>query len=379
MILDEAQLLPTEFLNPILAAMRVLSEHYGVTFVICTATQPALEEQDDSPDFPGLPKGTVREIVRDVPALYRDLKRVEVTVPSDLRTPKTWEDLAEELKDQERVLCVVSDRKSCRELYSLMPKGTYHLSALMCAQHRSERIAEIKNKLKSDESVRVVSTQLVEAGVDIDFPVVYRALAGLDSIAQAAGRCNREGAMNADGTLGRVVVFVPQRKSPPGILRKASETATCMMEAGLRDPIDHSVFAPYFSELYWKVNSLDEKDILKKLRPEPPDCGIQFREAAAAFRIIDDGTQRAILVPYDEGEKLIKQLKTGGPTRNLLRKLQRYSVNVYNNQFDTLRDRGSLEEVSPEVFALTCTVEYDRDIGLLVDETPRDPESYIAS
>lgn len=376
-VLDEAQLLPVEYLEPILAAMRLLSEHYGTSFVICTATQPVLEKQDDFPQFPGLPRASIREIVGDVPALYRDLRRVEVVKPEDLRTATSWDELSPKLRACERVLCVVSDRKSCRELYALMPEGSYHLSALMCAQHRSERIAEIKEKLKNGESVRLISTQLVEAGVDISFPIVYRAMAGLDSIAQAAGRCNREGELNAAGELGKVVVFVPPRKAPPGILRKASETAVCMLESGLEDPIDNTAFAPYFSELYWKANSLDGKGIMRLLEPDKLDCGIQFRSAAEAFQIIDAGSQRTVLVPYGEGEQLIGELKAMGPERWLLRKLQRYSVNVYLNQFNALLARGSIEEVSPGLFALTCAIEYDKDIGLLVDEMPTDPASFI--
>lgn len=376
-ILDEAQLVPVEYLEPILATMKLLCEHYKITFVICTATQPALEKQKDFPSFPGFTMGSIREIIHDVPALYRGLKRIEVETPRDYALPMTWDELANDISGCKQVLCIVSDRRSCRELYALMPKGSYHLSALMCPQHRSEIIAEIKEHLKSGEAVRVVSTQLVEAGVDIDFPVVYRAMAGLDSIAQAAGRCNREGALLKEGRLGRLVIFVPPRKAPVGILRKASETATLMLERGLVDPIDHSVFASYFSELYWKANSLDGKGIIKLLTPDRSECGIQFRSAAEAFRVIDDSIQRTVLVPYGEGEKLIRELKALAPERWLLRKLQRYSVNIYLNQFAALRDRGSIEEVAPGIFALTCRIEYDDTIGLLVDEMPRDPMAYI--
>jgi CRISPR-associated endonuclease/helicase Cas3 len=376
-ILDEAQLVPVEYLEPILAAMKLLCEHYKVSFVICTATQPAFEKQDDFPFFPGFTKGTVREIIRDVPTLYNGLRRVEVQAPTDYRTPITWNDLATDIKKSDQALCIVSDRRSCRELYALLPQGSYHLSALMCPQHRSDVIAKIKENLKAGESVRMVSTQLVEAGVDIDFPVVYRAMAGLDSIAQAAGRCNREGKLNKDGKFGRVVVFIPPRKAPVGILRKASETATRMLEAGLDDPIDHSVFAPYFSELYWMANSLDGKGIIELLTPDIAECGIQFRSAAEAFRIIDDSMQGTILVPYGEGEKLIGELKALGPERWLLRKLQRYSVNIYANQFADLRNRGSIEEVSPGIFVLICDIEYDATVGLLVEEMPRDPATYI--
>jgi len=376
-VLDEAQLVPTEYLQPILAAMKLLSEHYGVTFILCTATQPAFEAQDNFSYFPGLPKGSVREIIQDIPKLYHDLKRVEV-MPIDTITIRGWEDIAEELKSFERVLCVVSDRKSCRELHALMPTGTYHLSALMCPQHRSDCIAEIKDRLKIEEHVRVISTQLVEAGVDIDFPVVYRAIAGLDSIAQSAGRCNREGKLRSNTGLGRVVVFTPPRKPPVGILRKASETTVRLLDSGLKDPIDHAAFGSYFAELYWKVNSLDKKKVMEMLSPDMEDFGIKFRTAGETFHFIDDSLQKTILVPYAEGEKLIEELKAIGADRWLLRKLQRYSVNIYNEQFNILLNRGSIEEVTPGIFALSCKMEYDDAVGLLIDEMPNDPASFIS-
>jgi CRISPR-associated endonuclease/helicase Cas3 len=375
-ILDEAQLLPVEFLEPILRTMELLVEHYQVSFVICTATQPALEKQVDVSDFPGITKGAIREIIRDVPALYRSLKRVEVKVPEDLKTPQSWKDVAEELKEYESVLCVVSDRKSCRELFHLMPKGTYHLSALMCAQHRSDIIAKIKEDLKAGKLARVVSTQLVEAGVDLDFPVVYRAMAGLDSIAQAAGRCNREGKLNTQGRLGKVVVFIPPKKSPPGILRKATETAIGMLRNGLANLLDQSVFPPYFSELYWKANNLDAKGIINLLTPEHDISDISFRSAAEVFSLIDDTRQRSILVPYGEGATLIDLLVKKGPERRLLRKLQRYMVNVYTYEFDDLLNRGSIKEISPGIFSLICAVEYDQDTGLKTDTELFDPEKY---
>ncbi|HZK19892.1 MAG TPA: CRISPR-associated endonuclease Cas3'', partial [Treponemataceae bacterium] len=238
-IFDEAQLIPVEFLQPILETVKLLSTQYKSSFVFCTATQPVFETPTQFPQFPGFPQNSIREIITDAQSLYTDLKRVKVET-IDTKTMRTWEDLSEELASYERVLCIVSDRKSCRELHSLMPQGTYHLSALLCPQHRSEIIAEIKEKLVGIGPVRVISTQLVEAGVDIDFPVVYRAMAGLDSIAQAAGRCNREGLLK--NAVGKVVVFVPPRKAPVGMLRKASETASFLFETGLKDVLDYQSY-----------------------------------------------------------------------------------------------------------------------------------------
>jgi CRISPR-associated endonuclease/helicase Cas3 len=377
-ILDEAQLIPTDYLEPILETMRLLTEHYRVSFVVCTATQPVFEKQKAFPSFSGLPEGSVREIIRDVSGLYKNLERVKVEFPQGLSVPIEWKYLAEELSRYEQVLCVVSDRKSCRELHALMPKGTYHLSALMCAQHRSDVISEIKTKLEREECIRVISTQLVEAGVDMDFPVVYRALAGLDSIAQAAGRCNREGKLNIKGELGKVVVFKAPRKAPTGMLRKAYETAERMISNGIKNIIDKSVFPSYFTELYWKANSLDTNNIMKLLKPELPDWGIQFRSAAEGFKIINDAYQRTIIVPYGEGEKWIELLKKNAiSTTILLRKLQRYTINTYTDQFSCLQNRGSLEEIIPGIFALNNKIEYNEQIGLLIDEMPNDPEDFM--
>jgi len=377
-VLDEAQLVPADYLIPILKSMQLLVEHYQVSFVISTATQPAFKERIVGGKlFPGLKK--MKEIMgddKDIELLYQSLKRNRVQFPDDIYAPLSWEEIADQLQQYEQVLCIVSDRKSCRELHSLMPEGTFHLSALMCGQHRSQMIKTIKQKLNNKEPVRVISTQLVEAGVDFDFPVVYRAFAGLDSIAQAAGRCNREGNLP---DLGQVIVFIAPRKAPMGILRKAAETTANIVVTNHEDPLRHDMYEKYFSELYWKANSLDSKEIVNLLDPYQNDlqeCSIFFRTAAGRFRIIDDSLQKSILVPFDKGEKFINLLKYSGPDRGLMRKLQRYTVNIYNNEFNQLLKRGSIFEVSSGIFALVSSAEYSEVIGLMV-ETSFDPEKFI--
>lgn len=377
-ILDEAQLIPPDYLKPILKSLQLLVDYYSVSLVISTATQPALESRQVGQEkFEGLTAGKIREIITDVDSLYEDLKRVEVNLPESFDEALSLSEIAARCSQHDRVLCVVSDRKSCRELHKLMPKGTIHLSALMCGQHRSDRITQIKEKLKTDEPVRVISTQLVEAGVDLDFPVVYRAIAGLDSIAQAAGRCNREGLLEK----GEVFVFVSEKKSPPGILRKASETTQNILYGRRDDPLTRENFDRFFKELYWKANSLDTKDIVSLLSPDIDCFGIQFRTASDRFKLIDDSMQKAIIVKYGKGEKLLEdiRLNTGNPAclKLLLRKLQRYSVNVYTNDFNRLLQRRSIVEVVPGVFALTTSMEYSDDTGLLVDENSADPESFV--
>lgn len=374
-ILDEAQLVPPRYLAPILESIQLLVEHYGVSFVISTATKPAFDiDAINGTKFCGLKK--IKEIIgsqEEVKSLYESLKRVKTEIPADLNKINTWEEISSQLKENRQVLCIVSDRKSCRELHSLMPKGTFHLSALMCGQHRSDVINLIKQKLAKDEEVRVISTQLVEAGVDLDFPVVYRSFAGLDSISQAAGRCNREGKLD---NMGRVVVFVSPRNPPKGVLRKAADATRGILSLKPEDPLEFCLFNPFFKDLYQKVNSLDEKDIIPLLNPDS-DFGMCFKTAAEQFKIIDDSMQKTILVPYREGESMIAQLKTKGPERWLMRKLQRFSVNVYNEEFDLLVKKGSVEEIYPGIYALTFGLDYTEETGLLVQETSYDPENFI--
>lgn len=378
-VFDEAQLLPVELLHPVLGSIEQLATHYRTSLVFCTATQPSFEKSSIFPSFPGFEKGSVREIVKDVSSLFRILKRVDIEL-CDPKIQISWEDLATRLVTFDKVLCIVSDRKSCRELHALMPPGTIHLSALMCPQHRSEIIKQIKERLKADKPVRVISTQLVEAGVDIDFPVVFRALAGIDSIVQASGRCNREGRLV--GQLGQVILFNPTRKPPAGILRKASEITEMHLHEAPIDFFNADLYKNYFTALYWKADSLDSHHILNLLKPDSKTLGIQFRSAAQAFKLIDDSNSETILIPYGAGKSLIERLQfidtqMEPSARYLFRKLQRYTVSIYKNQFQALLRRGSLKEVYPKVFALQCAVEYSESVGLLIDELPSDPTAYI--
>ena len=375
-VLDEVQLVPIQFLYPILETMQLLVDHYQVSFVLSTATQPAFGEHTmGESKFKGLKN--ITEIIGnidEVKTLYNSLKRVTVEIPEELSTPSPWDVIASELKQHDQVLCIVSDRKSCRELYHLMPQGTYHLSALMCGRHRSAIIETIKAKLARQEPVRVISTQLVEAGVDMDFPVVYRAMAGLDSIAQAAGRCNREGRLPEPG---RVVVFNPPRKPPIGLLRKATDTTRGIFAMKPADILDYDLYTQYFKELYGKANSLDSKDIIPLLKPDKGELIIAFRTAAERFRMIDDSMQKPIVVRWDGSSDLIERLRHEGPSRMMMRKLQRYTVNIYNHDFNVMLQRGSLEEVHPHIFALTSEIEYSKDFGLIIEPILYDPEEMI--
>jgi len=365
-ILDEAQLLPPNLLTPCIDAMNQLTRYYGVTMVLSTATQPALSTLP-SP-CPKLDKP--REIISDPASLYARLKRTEIAFPASPHTQTDWATLASRLQEHDQVLCVVNTRRDCYDLFKLMPEGTIHLSALMCGAHRSKVIGEIKRRLEDGQPTRVISTQLVEAGVDIDFPVVYRALAGLDSIAQAAGRCNREGKLNADGRLGQVHVFVPPKPAPPGLLHKGESTTRELCSLPAFDPERPDAFAQYFSLFYNKVNDTGAdwlRDLLVKnvQAPKAADCfKIQFRTAAQDFKLIDDQAQRPVLVRYRDSGKWIEQVRAVGPKREIMRKLQRYTVNLPAWMAGKMQDNGLLEEIYPGILAQTMPSQYNDQTGL---------------
>lgn len=374
-ILDEAQLLPPEFLKPILSIMNLLTQHYNVTFVLCTATQPALNQRSGFDwDFPGLEN--VHEIIDDPDALYRDLERVEVVLPKDFQQSKTWDEIAEEIEAHACVLAIVNTRAEARELHRRLPEDTIHLSALMCGEHRSCVISDIKDRLKRGETLRVVSTQLVEAGVDIDFPVVFRALAGLDSIAQAAGRCNREGRPD----LGKVVVFIPPKPPPPGHLRRAAQTTVSLLCGQKGTPLRRGLFKNYFEQLYWKAPSLDKHGIEDLLKPEGQGddaLKVQFRSAAQRFQLIDESGYQSLIVCYGKSIDFIEQLKQAGPERWLMRKLQRYTINLPKYQFQHLLNQGDVIEVYAGIFAQCSEALYHPTLGVLMDDSIPDPTAFV--
>ena len=211
-VLDEAQTLPIPLLRPCMAALQELTANYNASVVLCTATQPALRQQDGFKN--GFPIDDTRELAPEPKDLYARLKRVKV---EHLTEPVTDETIAARFAEQPQMLCIVNSRAHARALFEAIRElpGAAHLTTLMCPRHRRIELAKLRERLKTKEPVRLVSTSLIEAGVDIDFPEVWRAAAGLDSIAQAAGRCNREGR----AALGRTVVFEPAEAKPPKELK----------------------------------------------------------------------------------------------------------------------------------------------------------------
>ncbi|QKE41164.1 MAG: CRISPR-associated helicase Cas3' [Ferrovum myxofaciens] len=376
-VLDEAQLLPPEFLQPILDVLNLLTQHYGVTVALSTATQPALatrEYFDARNNMRGL--DNVREIMSDPDALYRALERVNVRLPADWNTPVSWDVLASEISQHDSVLAIVNRRKDARELWELMPEGTLHLSALMCGEHRSQTIRQSKARLKDGIPTRVVSTQLVEAGVDVDFPVVYRALAGLDSIAQAAGRCNREGRLTEHGMQGEVVVFVPLQPAPLGLLRKGEDACRSVLHGHTGKPLERALFALYFEKLYHACD-LDAQGIGELLKVSGQTLAVNFRTAAEKFKLIQDEDSAPVIVHYygldgneDKVDELLNTLRKHGPERWLMRKLQRYTVTVHSREAMKLLSQGDVEEAIPGLYVQVSDWLYHPDLGLNPDGLP---------
>lgn len=371
-ILDEVQLLPTRLLLPCAEAIRQLAEHYHTSVVLSTATQINLPSVDMS---------KVREMIPLSLNLYSRLKRTQIEFPADRSIRQTWDDIATMLSEHDQVLCIVNRRRDAVELFSKMPEGTIHLSASMCGAHRSQVIAEIKSRLARSETVRVVSTQLVEAGVDIDFPVVYRAFAGLSSVAQSAGRCNREGSLDVPG---KVVVFIPPERSPKGELLQGEYAMEDLLDRpdGV-DPDDSQSFPDYFVRMHHRVRDLGTAfrgwlgvPVPKEFRngivpsaPTPPQY--QFHEAAKAFQMIDNA-QTPVIVRYGGSDSLIDSLQKTGPKCDIMRKLQRYSVNVPRGMISKLLENGTVEELylppnrdlPSGIYVQAAPSAYREDIGL---------------
>ena len=384
-VLDEAQSLPTHRLTPILEALRELVAHYHVSVVFCTATQPALD------DFPSQQAST--ELVDDPARYFRQLRRVEYDL-SRIEQGLTWDTLAEELRcpENHQVLCIVNTKNHARALLQELVKerdprrplwDVYHLSTHMCPHHRRRVFRVINHRLKRGKPCRVMATQLIEAGVDVDFPRVYRALGPLEAIVQAAGRCNREGRLTeAAGTPvpGVVTVFRPADfKLPPGDYRVRTELAgTYLREhSDLHAP---GTFTPYFRELFLHVQTdqpvtLDSghRATIAQLQDD-----MEFETVARQFQMIEDNTVPVIVRQYapDTINDLLQQILNAREVwqaRSAWRRLQPYTVQVLRRDIQTFRlhivselvqkaDRFGTEP--PEVYEWPTNMSYSSTFGL---------------
>jgi len=367
-ILDEAQVLPVDLLAPCLRALRELSDNYGSTVVLCTATQPAVQKREGFPI--GLDIGKEHEIIPDPDRLFAALKRVRVSVESETLRD---DDLVERLRSEHQVLCIVNTRHHALALADLLgaTDENFHLSALMCAEHRTEKLTLIRERLERDLPCRVVSTRLIEAGVDVDFPVVYRALSGVDSIAQAAGRCNRNGSQPE----GRTIVFNSEHRDRERFLFDTAGAAKQVLELH-PDPLTREAVEHYFQLYYWdQSRRWDAKDILHEFslvqdRQLPFLFG--FRRVAERFRLIEE-VGRAVIVPWGrKGARLCQQLRASwlGPSVALRRALQRYTVQISEQHWR--QHRSSAIEIVHEQYSVLAfpDVHYSEHTGLRLSADP---------
>ncbi len=361
-ILDEVQTIPVSLLEPCMRVLQELSQSYRASIVLCTATQPALRYRKGFPD--GFRK--VREIIPDPRKLYRSLKRVEVVDIGE----QADQEIVERLREENQVLCIVNTRRHARVLFDELDESQtkHHLSASMCPVHRSEKLAEIRKALERREECRVISTQLIEAGVDIDFPTVFRSRAGLDSIAQAAGRCNRNGELSEKG---RTYVFQSEHVRSERYFADTTNVAAQVLEM-YDDPLSLDAVEHYFKLYYWDQSTRwDEKKILKDFLLHSNDRSLpfsfSFAQVAKKFRLIEN-EGRAVIIPWGEvGTRLCDKLRGaryGLPNQQLLHKLQRYTVQVPLHIWN--KHAGRSIELVHERFPVLISPEmhYSRHVGL---------------
>lgn len=349
-IFDEAQMLPVPYLRPCVFAIAQLVKRYSVTAVLCTATQPALDGifQELLPDKPAIelcpPEVFSQEIFR------------RVTFQREGRL--SWETVAERINGQKQALCIVNSRKSAQKIYSLLdPEGAFHLSTLMYPAHRKAVLIEIRTRLEDGLPCRVVSTSLIEAGVDVDFPAVFREEAGLDSILQAAGRCNREGKRS----VGESIVTIFQGETPPPSLFEIPVAAGRQVLNRYDQPNSPEAIHCYFQELLdlKGPEALDQKNILKLMERDY----MPFQKIAERFHLIDSET-KTVYIPMGEGEELVQRLRSGERSRALFRALGQYGVSIYPQHFDALDQAGDLEALEDGSAILTNLALYDSAMGL---------------
>lgn len=349
-IFDEAQMLPIPYLRPCVFAIAQLVKNYGASAVLCTATQPAL----DGVFTEFLPGRSPVELCP--PEVFHREVFQRVTFRREERLSQ--EAVAERLGRHKQALCIVNSRKSAQQIYDLLDKEVaFHLSTLMYPAHRKAALEQIRTRLKGGLPCRVVSTSLIEAGVDVDFPAVFREEAGLDSILQAAGRCNREGKRPA----GESIVTIFQNETPPPSLFELPAAAGRQALNLCGRPDSPEAIRCYFQELLdlKGPKALDQKNILTMMGRE----WMPFRKTAEKFHLIDSET-RTVYIPLGGGEELVQRLRSGERSRSLFRALGQYGVSIYPQHFEALNLAGDLEVLADGSAVLTNLALYDNDKGL---------------
>ena len=352
-VMDEVQALPEGFLSPILSAIDTLSEAFHCSILCCSATQPVYDEDLNSPDDGSdyyTPLDTRGDLVPREAKYFVSFDRVDYHLEPQTVTSQ---ELADRLAAEHSVLCVVNSRKDAGQVYRALrdlPKvkadEVIHLSRSMCSAHLRRAIETIKERMREGKQTKVISTQLIEAGVDLDFPCVWRAHSGLGSIIQAGGRCNREGKMERRG---QVFVFSLADGSRPfgNIARGCNATKMLLHKLSnkITDPTDPEVIAKYYRLYFKDIPDFDTEVIEKDLTEDPED--INFESAADRFKLIDDEGTFPVIVPYmEEGKALVRKIRNHEIlTREDYHWMQEYSVSLRQGDYSTLLSHGNIEQI----------------------------------
>jgi len=361
-ILDEAQKLPPEHLNAILTTLKDLTAHFNCTVVLCSATIPQVEGMlGHNPRYQisGLPPA--QNIIDDADLLAEKLRRTNINYLGTL----DLDALAKKLNQEPQVLCIVNTRKRCLALFDkITAPNKYHLSALLCPADRSAILAKIRSDLAANKPVTIIATSLIEAGVDIDVQRVYREFTGIDSIAQAAGRCNREG--KQDG-MGQVFVFKVPEPLPPGLQTfAANATQECLTDDGQLPELSPQLYKQYFQHFYNKCGKLLNGDGFSDKLNTQSDWQYQFREFGQKFFMIDDAGQLPLVVLTCKSAQYIAELKKYGPSRQAFRRLQPFTVNLNKRDVEMFLSYGCAENLYG-VTVQTAYGIYNSERGVTLD------------
>ena len=351
-IFDEAQMIPLDYLCPCMEAIQELVRHYACTAVLCTATQPPLE-QFFAADM---------QLIEICPAVMENAAFFRRTKIELREHPMSRETLAAELEKYAQVLCIVNGKRTAQKLFDRIESkdGVYHLSTNLYPVHRERVLEEIRSRLKAGQPCRVISTSLVEAGVDLDFPCVYRELNGIDSIVQASGRCNRENQQGIEDSPVYVFSFEDTKKK--NFL--AADTTQIVARKYGENLANPAAIRMYFNELYdlGGEKRLDCKDIMGKSRE------LAFAKIAEEFRLIEEQTISVLIPLEDEAKELLRNLEAGERSRSLLRKAARYMASARSNIAEELLMHGALYKMDEEITVLVDLSAYDMKKGLMENE-----------
>lgn len=365
-VLDEAQMIPTGFLTPCIRALAELVKHYGCTVLLSSATQPAIEKK-----FEGLGL-RCNEIISNTEELFDALRRVSYRSLG----PVTEDELVSLLADNDQALCIVNSRRQAKVLYERVrdrfgdSAAVFHLTTLMYPEHRKRVLATVRKRVACGEPCLLVATSLVEAGVDLDFPVVFRAAAGIDSMVQAAGRCNREGKRPIEDSFVYLFQNADEYRLPGEIYQRTAVSTMALpgleKEGGDVSQIESlDTIEKFFGLLYGikGAEALDCRNIVKALSKNDPPFAYNFESVANDFRLIEDGSF-PVVIPSEIISEDLELLEHGVATRSTMRRISRYSISLYRHDIERLHSEGVIHGVTDGLYVLDDESRYDEKTGL---------------